>query len=184
MNHTIIINKLIEQYNYQTYLEIGTQQGVNYYAVKAPSKVGVDPDPKSNADVYLKSDDFFAQNKNHFDIIFIDGYHEKEQAIRDIDNALKCLNEGGCIVVHDINPTTEEMQQVPRITKQWTGDVWKAWMHFRARKDLFMVAYEGDFGVGVIFRGEQKPKKPRNLTFANFIKNKKTWLNINNDFFK
>ena len=73
-------------------------------------KVGVDPCLEAHdrePTFKLTSDDFFAKNKETFDIIFIDGLHESEQVERDINNSLLCLNQGGYIVCHDINPTKE-----------------------------------------------------------------------------
>lgn len=183
MNRTEIINKLIEKHGYQSYLEIGTQNGANFNSINCFSKLGVNPDKNSKADVHLTSDEFFVTNKDVFDIIFIDAYHVKDNAIRDIQNALDCLMEGGSIVVHDINPKSELMQQVPRKTKEWTGNVWEAWIHFRKREDLFMVAYSEDYGVGLIQKGEQKPIKPRGVDYTKFDKNRVEYLNIDNTFF-
>lgn len=110
MTRTQIINNFIEKYNYKNYLEIGVQAGVNFRKVKCKRKVGVDPDKKSAATIKKTSDDFFKDNQEKFDIIFIDGLHLQEQVIRDCINALKFLNEGGTIIWHDCLPTTEKMQ--------------------------------------------------------------------------
>ena len=48
-----------------------------------------------------ESDKFFASNNKKFDIIFIDGDHTYAGAKRDFDNAVKCLNQGGIILIHD-----------------------------------------------------------------------------------
>ena len=42
-----IINRMIDTYGYQTYLEIGVyNKALNYHKVKCQKKLGVDPDPK------------------------------------------------------------------------------------------------------------------------------------------
>ena len=46
----------------------------------------------------------FLKNHSYFDIIFLDGLHNYEQTIKDINNALKFLNEKGAIIVHDCLP--------------------------------------------------------------------------------
>ena len=127
-----IINQLIKDNGYQSYLEIGVyNKAWNFDKIKCKKKVGVDPNKSVGATFALTSDDFFAQNKEKFDIIFIDGLHHNEQVQSDIHNSLNSLNENGSIVVHDCNPTTKEMQQVPRIQGEWTGDVWRAWVAYR-----------------------------------------------------
>ena len=177
-----IINYLIKKYNYKTYLEIGVQNGISFRAVELPveNKVGVDPDPFSEATVYTTSDEFFVENKKTFDIIFIDGLHEVDAVYRDINNALAILNEGGIVVCHDMNPLTKEAQQVPRIQKLWNGDCWLAWMKFRLNSpELSMHVVNIDHGCGVIKRGSQKTLEIHEfLTYENLEKNRKEWLNL------
>ena len=52
----------------------------------------------------MTSDEFFSQNKETFDLIFIDGLHIHEQVLKDIDNSLNVLNENGVILLHDCLP--------------------------------------------------------------------------------
>ncbi len=48
----------------------------------------------------------------------------------------------------------------PATRGPWTGDVWKAWVKWRAmRDDLDMVVVNLDSGCGVITRGKQKKVK-------------------------
>lgn len=176
-----IINQLIKDNGYQSYLEIGVyNKAWNFDKIKCKKKVGVDPNKSVGATFALTSDDFFAQNKEKFDIIFIDGLHHYEQVSKDIHNSLNALNAGGSIVVHDCNPTTKEMQQVPRIQGEWTGDVWRAWIEYRLYENLSMKVYDVDYGVGVIQRGNQQPFRieGKDLTYENFAVNKKEWLNL------
>lgn len=157
MTRTNIINAIAKKIDAKSYLEIGTREGSNFDAIDVLMKVGVDPDPKAKAHFHCTSDEFFVYNRDKFDLIFVDGLHHFNQVYRDINNALKVLNEGGYIVCHDMNPTSELMQRVPREVKQWTGDCWKAWAKLRTgRSDLAMFVVDCDFGVGVITRGSQK----------------------------
>ena len=124
MTRTEIINSLIHEYNYKSYLEIGvntpSQPGYNWIGVKIPVKHGVDPNVETT--FKMTSDEFF---KNHiaqkYDIIFIDGLHLFEQVYKDIINSLLYLNDNGTIVVHDCNPLEEITQRRIRAPAIVTG---------------------------------------------------------------
>lgn len=174
-----IINHLITKNGYSSYLEIGVQNKVAWDAVLCEYKVCVDPEKHYNATHIMTSDQFFKQNKEKFDIVFIDGLHEEKQVMKDIKNSLKILNPKGAIVVHDCNPDNEAMQDPDRKTKQWTGDTWKAWVKLRKTGKLKMFVYDTDFGVGVIQKGKQKPiDVPTRLSYGWFDKNRKKALNL------
>ena len=147
-----IINFLIKKKGYKNYLEIGVQNALGYSRVNAEHKIGVDPDPKSQATHIMPSDDFFFQNTETFDIILIDGLHEHKQVYRDIENSLMALKPGGTIIMHDCNPTSKIMQQVPRMVREWTGDTWKAFVQARKKYicTYHMNVLDIDYGVGVI----------------------------------
>lgn len=72
MLRTDIIQKFISKRNYKSYLEIGTYRNVNFDKIKIDVKVSVDPDPEAKATYQMTSDEFFAVNKDKFDIVFID----------------------------------------------------------------------------------------------------------------
>lgn len=125
MNRTELINLIIKKKKYKSYLEIGIGTGKNFKTILCENKVGVDPDPKTNA-LHLTSDAFFKMNRRQFDIIFIDGLHHADQVKKDIINSWECLSDGGCLLLHDTNPDREEITHVPRDSKEWCGDVYKA----------------------------------------------------------
>lgn len=153
MSRTDIINAFIQQYNFKKYLEIGTHRNENFSCINCDKKVSVDPDPEAEADFLMTSDNFFAQNKDTFDIIFIDGYHEAHQVYKDIHNALKCLNEHGIIVCHDCNPT-EQIQTIGpenyTVGTLWTGDTWKGFVKYRFESQYMCYVIDEDFGCGII----------------------------------
>ncbi len=111
---TDIINHLAKKNKGSRYLEIGIGTGGNFESVCLPFKVGVDPKWSPLVSHVMTSDEFFSQNKTYFDIIFIDGLHHAEQVYSDIINSLKFLNLGGYIVCHDMCPSREGTQIIPR----------------------------------------------------------------------
>lgn len=157
-----IINHLIKINGYKSFLEIGTQEHINISNIIIDKKISVDPDPEVSANYILPSDEFFKQNNEKFDIIFVDGLHHADYAYRDIVNSLKILNPGGCIVVHDVKPYSFESQFIP-LEKTisygsgiWNGDVWKAWVKLRTEnKNLSMKVVDTDHGCGIIYVTKQ-----------------------------
>jgi hypothetical protein len=162
------------------YLEIGISNRENFDKIVCDLKVGVDPEPLSKATFCSSSDEFFKINTETFDVIFIDGLHHADQVYRDIVNSLKILNEGGVIVCHDMNPTKEEHQIIPFTSGVWNGDCWKAFVRLRQeRSDLEMYTVDTDHGCSIIQKGSQETlPKDIKLTFKEFDKNRKEWLNL------
>lgn len=127
MNYTRtdLINLIIKKQGYSTYLEIGYGSGQNFNSVDCEYKIVVDPDPNSKAIFSMTSDEFFEQYKRKFDIIFVDGLHHADQVKKDSINSWECLNDGGCLVIHDTNPSSEDRTHVPCDSSIWNGDVYK-----------------------------------------------------------
>lgn len=67
------------------YLEIGCAGNALFDAVPLRHKTGVDP--ARGGTVRATSGDYFATNRDTFDVIFIDGLHEYPQVRRDAINA-------------------------------------------------------------------------------------------------
>jgi hypothetical protein len=160
MTRTEIINGLIKKHGYKKYLEIGVntpaQPGYNWVGIEVETKHGVDPNVDTT--YRMTSDDFFAQNKEKYDIVFIDGLHIYEQVYKDIINSLEILNEGGVIVAHDCNPTTEITQRRERASDAWHGDCWKAIARLRIEQhDLEICVIDADEGCAIIRKGKHEP---------------------------
>ena len=190
MNRTTIINYLISKYKAKSYLEIGVWNGHNFDNIVCAKRIGADPSPEKlkNPELckVMTSDEFFAQNTEKFDAIFIDGLHHADQVLKDLINATKCLNPNGFIVCHDMNPVTKRAQEIPYSGQgMWNGDCWKALVQFRQEQGF---AYDVnvinvDHGCGVI-----TPKKhieaielfdvKELLTYENLEKNRAKWLNL------
>lgn len=161
MLRTEIIQKFITKRNYKSYLEIGTYRNVNFDKITIDNKVSIDPDPEAKATYQMTSDEFFAVNKDKFDIVFIDGLHEHNQVYKDIQNSLKFLNPNGVIILHDCMPKNEKMQLWDNKSHQfeeWTGDTWKA--YYKALNEINYKVYvlDTDYGCGVIDTSHPKQK--------------------------
>jgi hypothetical protein len=124
-NHTELLNYIAAKIGAKSYLEIGTNNCRNFNAIQVAHKVGVDPDLNSPCSIHKTSDEFFKDNAEKFDLIFIDGLHHSEQVKKDFDNSFNFLSEAGVIVIHDCNPSEEKHTHIPRITKIWNGDVYR-----------------------------------------------------------
>ena len=138
-----IVEEILEP---ERYLEVGILKGKNLLQVDAKYKVGIDIAPKliarQNIKIYKGASDEVFNSENFkkekpFDLIFIDAFHEYNQVVRDIKNALKFLNPKGIIVCHDVYPFDNldlpnlTDKQPPNPLSAWTGDVWKAVFHVR-----------------------------------------------------
>ena len=183
-----MINYFIKKNDYKSYLEIGCDKNQIFSQITLNKKIGVDP--YSGGNVRKTSDDFFRENAEKFDLIFIDGLHVYDQVKRDIINSINFLNKEGVILVHDCLPDTIGKQAVPRYKMQWNGDVWKAIVDLRQRDDLEIHTCFVDQGIGIIKKQINSSilkinKKTQDLKFSDFYHNHKEYLRIINlDEFK
>lgn len=176
-----LINHLIQKHGYKSYLEIGTQNSICGSNVKCDRKVGVDPNPIQrlpydfNQHFTVTSDYYFSQQVSNFDIIFIDGLHTYNQVKKDFINSLKCLNENGCIVLHDCLPTTEERAKSFDEGGIWNGDCYRFIQDLEDSKIKFYIA-DFDQGCAVVYKKDIKPIKSNNsnLSFKDWKSKLKT----------
>ena len=176
-----LIEYLIKKNNYTNYLEIGCDQNQLFSKVLIENKIGVDP--VSGGNIRKTSDDFFKENVNKFDIVFIDGLHTYEQVKKDILNSVNFLNENGIILVHDCMPDSLGKQAVPRYKMQWNGDVWKAIVDLRQKENLDIYTCEIDQGIGVITNRKNssvlKLNKPiGKIKFKDYFENYKEYMRV------
>lgn len=174
MNRIDVINLLIRRGNYSRYLEIGCQSDVAFNAVQAPIKVGVDP--VSGGTIRDRSDNFFATNRDTFDIVFIDGDHHHDQVARDVDNALRFLGPGGTIVMHDCLPPDADHESLQRC-----GTAWRAFLNrTRTRADVESFCGDFDYGVGIVRRLPNSAlvqvASMNDLTYGDLATHRKAWM--------
>ena len=176
-----LIEYLIKKNNYTNYLEIGCDQNQLFSKVIIDNKIGVDP--VSGGNIRKTSDDFFKENNDKFDIVFIDGLHTCEQVKKDILNSVNCLNVNGIILVHDCMPDSLGKQAVPRYKMQWNGDVWKAIVDLRQKEDLDIYTCEMDQGIGIITKKKNSSllslNKPiHKIKFRDYFDNYKEYMRV------
>jgi hypothetical protein len=201
-----VIQSELDRFSNPRYLEIGIFDGLVFTRVNASTKVAVDPHiriskvrrallgMRSGVSLHeVPSDDYFASlaAKTEFDVIFVDGLHLYEQALRDTENSLAHLADGGVVLVHDCNPTAAAVADRDPGTaikaghRAWCGDVWKAVVHLRAtRQDLSVRVIDTDFGIGVVRRGERgtavdmSPAEVAQLTYADLAADRERLLGL------
>jgi Methyltransferase domain len=124
----------------RTYLEVGVFCGDSLRLVREDTFcVGVDPEPtlapgeESHCHIErITSDAFFAGPRPRelfgdrpIDMVFIDGMHLFEYALRDFINAEAMASSESLILLHDCLPQDALTSSRERTTAHWTGDVWK-----------------------------------------------------------
>ncbi len=214
MDRQYVIQKLMKEKKLNNYLEIGVFNGHIFFRINSSFKVAVDPEFRFDAMrkfgksllnpqnfkahfIEKTSDDFFAQdapnllNGKKFEIALIDGMHEYEYALRDVENTLNNMTDNGIIVMHDCNPLTKDAAssfaewKSRNFADTWNGDVWKVILHMQSlRNDVNAFTLDCDHGLGVITKG--KPEKHlnftkeqiNNLTYEDFNKNRKDFINL------
>lgn len=157
INHTWILNFLVQRYKLQSYLEIGVHtKAINFDKIKCSDTIGVDPAVSAQADCQMTSDEYFEKHcERRFDLIFIDGLHHAEQVQKDFENSLQCLNEGGFIMLHDTNPTLEKYTEIPRKTKIWNGDVYKFIWRLKTYRGIKFITADIDHGCTIVWKDKR-----------------------------
>lgn len=109
-HHGNIIKEIVKNTSCNNYLELGIYDGLNISEIAPFVKraVGVDFLDKREYFNYefiqSSTDDFFINNNEIYDIIFIDADHNVDSVKKDLENSLKILNKHGIIFLHDTHP--------------------------------------------------------------------------------
>jgi len=113
MRHPEVLTCIASIYEPHTYLELGLHDGETFNAVRPFVKraIGVDIKEVSlNGEIHCcTTDDFFKSFEDGVDMVFIDADHRYESAMKDLENSLSRLNNGGIILIHDIDPDRDEL---------------------------------------------------------------------------
>jgi hypothetical protein len=124
----------------ETYVEIGVHGGISLrLARESTSAIGIDPAPLNagpwpgRTHVFrLSSYQFFSCHDLYqlFDgsfaaFAFVDGLHQFEQVLTDLQNLERYAGPHTVIALHDTIPLNRETSARNRTTEFYTGDVWK-----------------------------------------------------------
>lgn len=169
-----IINNYIKERNVKSYLEIGYDKGYNFNAIKCNRKVCVDIKlphdeikSKNIEVVEMPSSQFFKENKEKFDVVFIDGDHRYAGCAEDIINASKISK---FVIMHDVNPREEKYALDERKFAEWYG------LCYRVFYDLIAMGLKVDYhpedcGLGIIeFNEPINEIIPNNISFEEYKK--------------
>lgn len=214
LNRLTVIKTLMRQQGLTNYLEIGVFNGHIFFRVPSTFKIAVDPEfrfdnvrkfgklfanPYNIFNRYVEktSDDFFAQDApglfadKKVQVALIDGMHEYNFALRDVENTLRYATDDVVLVLHDCNPATKQSAsnfedwKASGYSYWWNGDVWKTILYLRSlRKDLTSFVLDTDFGLGIVVK--KKNERPLSftkeqidrLTYEELEANRKEWLGL------
>jgi len=149
-----LICEIVRTTDCKKYLELGVCRGELFQMVgKFCSDItGVDiidnRTHKIGKFFHMKTEDFFKQNKETFDIIFIDASHKIEDVVNDLKNSVAALNSNGLILLHDTDPINGSLINE---NGDFCGDAVK--LNFMDFENLsFVTMPVGDEGVTVVRR--------------------------------
>ncbi len=140
------------------YLEIGVDAGLSLARAQGPA-IGVDPRPDlpikgelgAQAQIMTASSDaFFREQADALlqprpELVFIDGMHLFEFALRDFMQVERYASPATLVVIDDIFPCHPTQAARRRRSGAWTGDVWKLHRILREqRPDLTLLALNAD----------------------------------------
>jgi SAM-dependent methyltransferase len=141
-SHIDLVVSIIEAFGYKSYLEIGCQDDLTFAKVNVTRKVGVDP--MRGGTHQMTSDAYFEKCHETFDAIFIDGDHHHTQVLQDATNALKCLNPGGTLFLHDCSPPDAQHE-----SSYLCCTAWRVFAHLRQFVHLDGIVADWDFGTAI-----------------------------------
>ena len=156
-----LLKFLVEMYSPDSYLEIGIQKGYTFAQISPLVKeaVGVDPNPLyMSGDIFLGTSEQYAKSIDSdkiFDLILIDGLHEKSAVLNDVDMFLPHLrDETGLMLLHDTYPSTPSLEGIGYCHDAWKAarDIFK----LEKYKDVEIVTLPGPYAGMSILRKAKK----------------------------
>lgn len=168
MEYNSIIQSLITNRGYNSYLEIGGYDFSNFNSIEVDKKAVIEPNPKGKVQEFEDTDNekfcflfkdttetFYDKwnKRKKFDLIFIDGLHTKEAVAFDIKVACSLLKKGGIILLHDVNPPTEWHTRPYAEFKdgeEWCGTAYVAFWNSNRLHPIPLDTLDVKYGLGVI----------------------------------
>ena len=143
-------------YKPKIYIELGVHEGENFnrvikhcgrgYAVDVKEMNWIEG--KKSTGFVGTTDDFFDTYGGGADMIFIDACHTYKQVCQDFFNSMRVLNEGGIILLHDIDPESDKL-----LNPQNCGDAYKILDELEELNYFNMVTLPlGKGGISIVTR--------------------------------
>lgn len=139
----------------RSYLELGLYTGETFLRVEqfVERAVGVDTQslftPSRGVVKISTTREFFKENRETFDLIFIDADHHFEAVREDLLSSLEILNPYGVILMHDTDPENSSL-----LDQGFCGDSFRIvdWI-IEAREDLNVVTLPiAEAGLSIVQR--------------------------------
>ena len=178
-----LINDLISDLNYKSYLELGVSVGESWKLISCENKIGVDNNinvaNEFDGVVHATTDDYFLNNKDKFDLIYIDALHEKNQVYKDFKNSFNVLNDSGVIIFHDVNPF-----DISQTHFNSSGDVFELWIELAKTYKVYIIKneYDGD-SVGIFIKSKNSKFidiEVKDYTYQFFSENREDFISYLN----
>lgn len=152
-----IIEMLIKTCNYSSYLELGVGYGVtflhNYKLLDKAICVDVETKDFIPEECFrqMTTSEFFTQNTDTLDLIFIDACHQFSFVKEDFENALKVLNPQGLIMLHDTNPKSSDLISEEN---KWCGNAYlmNKYLEEKHPELLFVTLPVANEGISIVHR--------------------------------
>lgn len=140
-----IVNQ-IKNIETKSYLELGVYNSYNFNSVASKDKFSVDIKPP--AMFVGTTDQYFVSlpKEKKFDVIYIDACHDANYVVRDFNNSVSRLNEGGFILAHDFIPDSKELT-----AQHYCGTAFKVLAHILKHQssDFEFYCQASDYGLTV-----------------------------------
>ena len=177
-----LINDLISDLNYKSYLELGVSIGESWKLISCENKIGVDNNinvaNEFDGVVHSTTDDYFLNNQNKFDLIYIDALHEKNQVYKDFKNSFNALNDSGIIIFHDINPL-----DISQTHFNSSGDIFELWIELSNTYRVYTIKGTAGDSIGVFIKSENSKFidiEVKDYTYQFFSENREKFISYLN----
>ena len=166
-----LANAVIQAIGAKSFLQLGSARALDQ--IDCPGKQSY----------YLEDADQIQPGKR-YDVVFVDPPHDPGRALFALNVGLEHLSPAGVLLVANVNPAEEWMQEVPASAGVALGQAWRAWVEFRGSVRRYTYTADLDHGVGVVAPSpapvfDHRPADDRGaLGFETFAGNRSLLLNL------
>lgn len=160
-----LANAVIQAIGAKSYLQLGSARAIA--EIDCPGKQSY----------YLESADQIPPGKV-YDVVFVDPPHDPGRALFALNVGLEHLSPAGVLLVANVNPAEEWMQEVPASAGVALGQAWRAWVEFRATCGRYTYTANLDHGVGVAMPSPAPAQSYDAVDFQTFADNRASLLNL------